>query len=290
MILPVASHTSSGYSTDIPQIFPLISSLTRIQLHFPCTRQSRSLQAGPQHAGLYSRYLDGITILDCQDFTTVLLDTEGIDAVGASETMAMSLLTLTTLLSSFLIYNSKKVPQNVDLDKMRCFSQLSASLLAQCGRLMSNEAKKAFFPNFLWLLRDVHLKITDREGTELLHTRVLASESGELTDLGKSHSFPLSGVYHSPYTFHQERHHPWHSGATRQAQTSLQCSNRCSHPANLPESVSKEGCGWDSYSEWKSSGNSSWSVCGGNQQTMSSARPGSGLAGCGEAGAEGSLL
>ena len=131
------------------------------------------------------------TVLECQDFTTVLLDTEGIDAVGASETMAMSLLTLTTLLSSFLIYNSKKVPQKVDLDKMRCFSQLSASLLAQCGESMSNEASKAFFPRFLWLLRDVHLKMTDREGKELaptkfLHTRVLASESGEFTDLGKS--------------------------------------------------------------------------------------------------------
>ena len=131
------------------------------------------------------------TVLECQDYATVLLDTEGIDAVGASETMAMSLLTLTTLLSSFLIYNSKKVPQKVDLDKMRCFSQLSASLLAQCGESISNEAKKAFFPNFLWLLRDVCLKMTDREGKELpptkfLHTRVLASESGELTNLGKS--------------------------------------------------------------------------------------------------------
>ena len=74
---------------------------------------------------------------------------------------------------------------------MRCFSQLSASLLAQCGESMSNEVNKAFFPNFLWLLRDVQLKMTDREGkelalTEFLHTRVLASESGELTDLGKS--------------------------------------------------------------------------------------------------------
>ena len=131
------------------------------------------------------------TVLECPEFTTVLLDTEGIDAVGASETMAMSLLTLTTLLSSFLIYNSKKVPQKVDLDKMRCFSQLSTSLLAQCGESMSMDARKAFFPHFLWVLRDVNLKMTDREGkelspTEFLHTRVLASESGELTDLGKS--------------------------------------------------------------------------------------------------------
>ena len=131
------------------------------------------------------------TVLECQDFAIVLLDTEGIDAVGASETMAMSLLTLNTLLSSFLIYNSKKVPQKVDLAKMRCFSQLSASLLAQCGGSITTDSRRAFFPSFLWLLRDVSLKMTDREGkelgpTEFLHTRVLASESGELTDLGKS--------------------------------------------------------------------------------------------------------
>ena len=139
------------------------------------------------------------TVLECDEFVAVLLDTEGIDAVGASETSAMSLLTLTTLLSSFLIYNSKKAPQKVDLDKMRCFSQLSTSLLSQCGESMSEEARKSFFPRFLWLLRDVSLKMTDRsrgkelEPTKYLHTRLLASESGELTDLGKSlvSLFPL---------------------------------------------------------------------------------------------------
>ena len=131
------------------------------------------------------------TILECEQFATIVLDTEGIDAIGASETMAMSLLTLTTLLSSFLIYNSKKVPQKIDLDKMRCFSQLSTSLLAQRGDSMTADAMKKFFPHFLWLLRDVRLNVTNKEGetitpTEFLHTRVLASESGEPTDLGKS--------------------------------------------------------------------------------------------------------
>ena len=131
------------------------------------------------------------TILECEEFATIFLDTEGIDAVGASETMAMSLLTLTTLLSSYLIYNSKKVPQKVDLDKMRCFSQLSTSLLAQRGECTTTEAMKKFFPRFLWLLRDVHLAITDKEGkkitpTEFLHTRILASECGDPTELGSS--------------------------------------------------------------------------------------------------------
>ncbi len=131
------------------------------------------------------------TVLECEQFAIILLDTEGIDAIGASETMAMSLLTVTTLLSSYLIYNSKKVPQKVDLDKMRCFTQLSRSLLVQKGESMRAEVVREFFPHFLWLLRDVTLKVTDRAGqtisaTEFLHTRVLASQSGQPTELGKS--------------------------------------------------------------------------------------------------------
>ena len=103
----------------------------------------------------------------------------------------MSLLTLTTLLSSYLIYNSKKVPQKVDLDKMRCFTQLSTSILAQRGDSLSTGTMNKFFPHFLWLLRDVALDVTNKRGelispTEFLHTRVLASKSGQLTDLGRS--------------------------------------------------------------------------------------------------------
>ncbi len=131
------------------------------------------------------------TVLECEQFAIILLDTEGIDAIGASETMAMSLLTVTTLLSSYLIYNSKKVPQKVDLDKMRCFTRLSRSLLVQKGESMRAEVMREFFPHFLWLLRDVTLTVTDRAGqtisaTEFLHTRVLASQSGQPTELGKS--------------------------------------------------------------------------------------------------------
>ena len=56
---------------------------------------------------------------------------------------------------------------------------------------MTPKAMKKFFPRFLWLLRDVHLAMTDKEGkkitpTEFLHTRILASECGEPTELGSS--------------------------------------------------------------------------------------------------------
>ena len=58
---------------------------------------------------------------------------------------------------------------------------------------MTTEGIKKFFPRFLWLLRDIHLAITDKEGkkitpTEFLHTRILASECGEPTELGTTMS------------------------------------------------------------------------------------------------------
>ena len=131
------------------------------------------------------------TVLECDEFAAIFLDTEGIDAPKAPKTTVMSLLTLTTLLSSFFIYNSKKVPWKDDLEKMRCFTQLSTSLLARGGKALTSEVMKQFFPHFLWLLRDVTLNVTNREGelispTKYLHTRLLATKFGELAELGQA--------------------------------------------------------------------------------------------------------
>ena len=135
------------------------------------------------------------TVLECDQFSTIVLDSEGIDAVGVSETFAMSLLTITTLLSSYLIYNSKKVPQKNDLSKIKCFTDLANIFWAQSAK---DKQVKEFFPHFLWLLRDVALKMTDVEGkiiepTEFLYTKILKTESGECTELGKA----LSCLYPS---------------------------------------------------------------------------------------------
>lgn len=61
----------------------------------------------------------GTTVLDCQEFTLLLIDTEGIDAVSASMKDDASVLVMTVLLSSCLIYNSLGVPKHNDLQKMR---------------------------------------------------------------------------------------------------------------------------------------------------------------------------
>ena len=51
-----------------------------------------------------------------QEFTVVLLDSEGIDAVIADGSDDHCILTLTILLASVLIYNSAGVPSRNDLD------------------------------------------------------------------------------------------------------------------------------------------------------------------------------
>ena len=61
----------------------------------------------------------GTTVLECEEFVLLLLDTEGTDAVRENTAGINNLLVITTLLSSCLIYNSVGVPRNSDLQKMR---------------------------------------------------------------------------------------------------------------------------------------------------------------------------
>lgn len=61
----------------------------------------------------------GTTVLDCDKFTIVLMDTEGIDSVFAKSRDDACILVMTVLLSSYFVYNSLGVPHHADLDKMR---------------------------------------------------------------------------------------------------------------------------------------------------------------------------
>lgn len=61
----------------------------------------------------------GTTVLDCDKFTVLLMDTEGIDSTNAQARDDASILVMTVLLSSHFIYNSIGVPKKNDLQKMR---------------------------------------------------------------------------------------------------------------------------------------------------------------------------
>ncbi|XP_078583830.1 uncharacterized protein LOC144866343 [Branchiostoma floridae x Branchiostoma japonicum] len=126
----------------------------------------------------------GTKVLRGKDFTIVLLDTEGIDAVGGSAGQDASILVMTILLSSYLIYNSLNVPHQKDLEKMQCFTQLAKRVTVKQSEKTKKLAFQEFFPDFLWLLRDVSLKMEDENGremapTEYLLTKVLRCQSDE---------------------------------------------------------------------------------------------------------------
>ncbi|XP_019633571.1 PREDICTED: guanylate-binding protein 4-like [Branchiostoma belcheri] len=115
----------------------------------------------------------GTKVLRGKNFTIVLLDTEGIDAAGASADQDASILVLTTLLSSQLIYNSLSVPYKRDLENMQCFIKLARGISVRKGGVTRISAFHEFFPDFLWLLRDVSLKMENENGEEMDPTEYL---------------------------------------------------------------------------------------------------------------------
>ncbi|XP_078673513.1 guanylate-binding protein 2-like isoform X1 [Branchiostoma floridae x Branchiostoma belcheri] len=129
----------------------------------------------PQTFGIWM----GTKVLKGADFTILLLDTEGIDASGGSADQDASILVLTILMSSLLVYNSLNVPYKGDLEKMQCFIKLAKGVTVKKGQKTQMSDLREFFPDFLWLLRDVSLMSTDENGREIsptqyLKTRVLA--------------------------------------------------------------------------------------------------------------------
>lgn len=61
------------------------------------------------------------TILECEEFAVVFLDTEGINSASwdSNRDNSTKLLTLTVLLSSTFIYNSRNVPRGTDIKHLR---------------------------------------------------------------------------------------------------------------------------------------------------------------------------
>ena len=59
------------------------------------------------------------SVLECEEYCVILLDTEGIDAMNDQASNDAKILVTTLLLSSYFIYNSAGVPHSNDLEKIR---------------------------------------------------------------------------------------------------------------------------------------------------------------------------
>ena len=59
------------------------------------------------------------SVLECDEYAILLLDTEGMESLEASEEYIVKLLVITTTISSTLIYNSIGIPERSDLENLR---------------------------------------------------------------------------------------------------------------------------------------------------------------------------
>ena len=121
-------------------------------------------------------------LLECEEYALLLVDTQGIDSISSAESVGTKLMSVTALLSSYLIYNSKRVPHKVDVEKLRICCLLSLAILCRVTKKEISHVEQRFYPHFLWLLRDVHLHLTDHTGkplepTEYMRSRVLKLNS-----------------------------------------------------------------------------------------------------------------
>lgn len=94
-----------------------------------------------------------------REFTVVLLDSEGIDAVSAEGINDHAIFTLSVLLSSVLIYNSVGVPTRTDLEGLDHIIKISQRIQVVSGQPLDKEDSQHVFPSFVWLLRDVVLSL-----------------------------------------------------------------------------------------------------------------------------------
>ncbi|XP_078366399.1 guanylate-binding protein 6-like isoform X2 [Oculina patagonica] len=97
-----------------------------------------------------------------QEFTVVLLDSEGIDAATGEGLDDNQIFTLTVLLASVLIYNSQGVATRRDLEGLDFIVKLSHRI--EMRSTTTDVTRKGYreseyfhktFPYFIWLLRDV---------------------------------------------------------------------------------------------------------------------------------------
>ncbi|KAJ7380873.1 hypothetical protein OS493_004456 [Desmophyllum pertusum] len=95
-----------------------------------------------------------------RDFRVILLDSEGIDAVTAEGQNDNQIFTLTVLLASVMIYNSRGVPKRTDLNSLDFIAHLSQRIrIRSKGGRDDQELFRNTFPSFIWLLRDVTLTL-----------------------------------------------------------------------------------------------------------------------------------
>ena len=103
----------------------------------------------------------------------LLLDTEGLQSIDATEGHDAKIFSLAILLSSYFVYNSEKAINAAAIDQLSLVAQLTQRIRVHAASSASSAASATdaelseFFPRFTWLLRDFQLELTSSDGREM---------------------------------------------------------------------------------------------------------------------------
>ncbi|XP_070548252.1 guanylate-binding protein 2-like [Ptychodera flava] len=104
------------------------------------------------------------------EMSVVIMDTEGLGAYNAYSQDDLQLFSLMALLSSVLVYNSRGSLTSEDIKQLSWVSTLGDMIHGERDGKTSKCREDdfiRFFPNFMWLLRDVSLAFTlERDGED----------------------------------------------------------------------------------------------------------------------------
>ena len=112
----------------------------------------------------------------------LIMDTEGLGAVSATDTHDMRIFSLALLLSSMFLYNSKGTIDQPAINNLALVTNISEHI--RVSTTNGSDDLADFFPTFLWIVRDFALDLVDESGAPLaaddyLETALKPIESAE---------------------------------------------------------------------------------------------------------------
>lgn len=98
------------------------------------------------------------------EYGILIIDTEGLGATTATDTHDCRIFSLALLLSSMFLYNSKGTIDQPAINNLSLVANISEHLRASSSGGGAGGDISAFFPTFLWVVRDFSLELVDADG------------------------------------------------------------------------------------------------------------------------------
>lgn len=111
------------------------------------------------------------------DYHCILIDTEGLGSTQRTASCDMQIFSLCILLSSYFIYNSMGAIDEQAIDDLHLVLHLAKHIHVKAKKADQEAERSAdlaqYFPIFLWVLRDFHLRLADEMGNSVTEKEYL---------------------------------------------------------------------------------------------------------------------